>query len=123
VSEDAADLFAKAGVMVRNGLTADAAFIILDIKPDGGLEFMARGSDGDCVMCLGGASVGFDAWLKLDRAGSTITASYSHDGSTWTPVGSTALALSTPPLAGLAVTSHDPSRLNTAVVDNVTLRQ
>jgi hypothetical protein len=38
--------FAKAGVMVRSSLAPDAAMAILDVRPNGALEFMVRPADG-----------------------------------------------------------------------------
>ena len=37
---------AKAGVMIRGGLTAGAAHAMLDVKPGGGVEFMVRAAAG-----------------------------------------------------------------------------
>jgi hypothetical protein len=122
VSEDGADGFAKAGVMMRNGVTADAAFAIVDVKPDGGLEFMARVVDGDAVQYLGGAQVGLGTMVRLERLDSTITASYSHDGSNWTTVGAVSVSFTLPAMEGFAVTSHHPRHLNTAIIDTVNVR-
>src|SRR5690242_2266108 len=38
--------FAKAGIMLRNGLDPDAATLIFDVKPDGFLELMERDTSG-----------------------------------------------------------------------------
>ena len=38
--------YAKAGVMMRAAVAATAADVVLDIKPDGGIEFMRRATDG-----------------------------------------------------------------------------
>src|SRR5207249_3414679 len=40
------NLYAKAGLMWREALTVDAATVLLDTRPDGSLEFMARTSAG-----------------------------------------------------------------------------
>jgi hypothetical protein len=119
VNEQEVNAFAKTGVMIRSSLSAGAAFVILDMKPDGSVEFMQRETDGGAVEYLGGASVGFGGWLGLDRNGSSVAASFSPDGSTWTTIGATSTAIPTSALAGIAVTSHDTNQLNTAVVDNV----
>ena len=51
---------------------------------------------------MGGGSYTFpNAWLKLTRTGSTITAYSSADGSTWTQVGATTISLTDPVTIGL----------------------
>ena len=49
VSEQNTNVFAKAGLAIGGligNISGDAARVILDVKPDGGIEFMARSSDG-----------------------------------------------------------------------------
>jgi hypothetical protein len=110
---------AKAGVMIRQTIDGDAAHVILDVKPDGGIEFMSRSAAGGGTTYLAGATVTSPPWLKLTRAGSTVTASLSTDGTTWTTLGTAALAGTA--LVGLAVTSHDSTVLNQATFDRVTV--
>jgi hypothetical protein len=117
-SEQATDPFAKVGIMIRNGLAANAAFVILDMKPSGELEFMQRMTDGDSVNYLGGAAPGF-TWIRLLRQDSTVTAYGSSDGSNWTQVGTTSVNMPTAANLGIAVTSHNTTQLNTGTVDNV----
>ncbi len=112
--------FAKAGVMVRSSDAADAADVILDLRPTGDIEFMTRSSNGGLTAYLGGAVQSAPVWLRLTRSGSTITASVSTDGQSWSSVGSTALPVG-PALVGLAVTSHDNNMLNTSTFDDVTV--
>ena len=120
VSDDATNQFAKAGVMYRGGLTPDAAFVILDMVPDGHIEFMMRQSEGAPVQFIASANAGFGAMLNLTPTGSTIAASYSTDGgATWTTIGSASPQFSIPSVLGLIVCSHDPGVLSTAVFDSV----
>jgi len=113
--------FAKAGVMLRQFTTATSAHVILDVRPDGSLEFMTRSTDGGATTFLAGGSQAFPVWLKLARTGSTITGSVSSDGSTWTAVGSVSTAMPTNANIGLVVTSHDTTVLNTSTFDNVSV--
>jgi hypothetical protein len=118
----ALDPFAKAGVMIRASSDAGAANVVLDAKPSGELELMARYSDGAPTTYLGGAfTSGGPVWLALARdAGGVITASYSMDGLSWTVIGSVTMELNRAALlAGLAVTSHDPTVLNGALFDHI----
>jgi hypothetical protein len=110
---------AKAGLMFRGSLTAGSAHVILDVEPSGNIEFMTRQTDGGQTSWLAGATDAAPVWLKLARAGSTITGSFSADGSTWTAVGSTTITLPASASVGLVVTSHDTSQINTATFDQV----
>jgi regulation of enolase protein 1 (concanavalin A-like superfamily) len=110
---------AKAGIMLRAGEDSGAAHVVLDVKPDGGIEFMERQSQGDQTTYMGGASQSRPTWLKLVRAGSTVSGYVSANGSSWTQVGSTVISLGATPWAGLAVTSHDNGVLTTATFDSV----
>jgi regulation of enolase protein 1 (concanavalin A-like superfamily) len=113
--------YAKAGIMLRESLQAGARHIILDVRPDGNVEFMTRTSANGATSYLAGAVQSPPAWLKLSRSGSTVTASVSSNGSTWTTVGSTPTTIPTSALIGLIVTSHDVNTRNTSTFDNVSV--
>jgi hypothetical protein len=59
--------------------------------------------------------------VKLERRGSTITAYRSSDGVSWITVGSDVVPMGANAHVGLAVTSHDNTRLATATFDQVTV--
>lgn len=114
--------YAKAGLMLRASTSASDVDVIIDARPDGSIEFMTRSAAGGATAFIAGATQTFPAWLKLSRAGTTVTGFVSRDGATWTQVGSTNVAaLPTSALAGLVVTSHDTSQSATATFDNVAL--
>ena len=113
---------AKAGVMLRSSLTAGAAHVILDLEPSGNIEFMRRSASGGSTTWLSGSTQAPPAWLRLARAGSTVTASVSADGTTWRVVGTKTLSMGANVYVGLAVTSHNTTMRNTATFDNVTVR-
>lgn len=98
--------FAKAGVMIRASSDPSAAHVILDVKPDGGIEFMARPSQGAETTFLAGTTRYFPVQLQLDRFGSTVTA-WVIDGSQMTKLGSIDIELPSDALIGVAVTSHE----------------
>jgi hypothetical protein len=122
VSEQPTDSAAKVGVMIRDGLERTAAFVILDVKPNGELEFMQRFSPGGEVTYLGGAVVGLNTWIRLVRHEptdlATVTAEISPDGVNWSTLGSTLVNMHQAVEVGIAVTSHE-TQLNTAVVDHL----
>jgi phosphatidylserine/phosphatidylglycerophosphate/cardiolipin synthase-like enzyme/regulation of enolase protein 1 (concanavalin A-like superfamily) len=108
---------AKAGLMFRGNLTAGSAHVMIDVEPNGNIEFMTRSTSGGQTSWLAGATRAAPVWLKLVRSGSTVTGFMSTDGSTWTTVGSTTISLPASADVGLIVTSHDTSQLNTSTFD------
>jgi hypothetical protein len=110
---------AKAGVMIRSSTSASAQDVILDVKPDGGIEFMSRGSQGGATTWWGGMSTAGPVWLMLVRSGSTVSAYAAQDGSPWTSVGSANVNLPATVVGGLVVSSHSIQQLSTATFDNV----
>jgi phosphatidylserine/phosphatidylglycerophosphate/cardiolipin synthase-like enzyme len=111
----------KAGVMIRGSLAADAAQGMMLVSPGKGLAYQRRlAKGGESVSTAGGAGMA-PAWVKLERRGNTLRAFRSADGVTWTLVGTDSFALPSTALVGLALTSHDNTRLATATFDNVTI--
>jgi hypothetical protein len=121
VSEQNTNIYAKAGVWL-GGTLGSSARVILDVKPDGGIEFMARLADGTSMSYLSGASASFPVYLRLTRIGDRVDAATSGDGNVWAPVGSLQITLPSTVTIGLAVTSHDPAVLNTAIFDRVSVQ-
>lgn len=114
--------FAKAGVMLRASPGASSAHVVLDVKPDGDLEFMVRYADGESTSYIAGAPANAqDVWLQLARdAANAITGAYSLDGVNWRTLATvSALFGSQDLLAGLAVTSHERDVLHGALFDQV----
>jgi hypothetical protein len=109
--------YAKAGVMIRQTVGPSAPDVILDVRPGGIIEFMTRSAGGANTTFLASATVTSPPWLKLARSGSTVTASVSTDGTSWSSLGTATFAGSG--LIGLAVTSHDSTILNQAGFDQV----
>jgi hypothetical protein len=120
VSVQNTDPWAKAGVMIRETLTAGSRQAMMAITPGNGAAFERRvntagNSDNDNV-------TGFTApyWVRLVRSGNTFTGYRSSDGLTWVRVGNpVTIAMANDVYAGLALTAHNNSVLNTSVFDNV----
>lgn len=114
--------FAKAGVMMR-GFGDAQATVILDVRPDGSIEFMVRPTSGATMSFIAGAFQPTPVWLKLARHGSQFTGSFSADGVTWTTVGTAEATLPSDEsgIVGMAVSSHDPSHTNTSTFDHVSV--
>jgi regulation of enolase protein 1 (concanavalin A-like superfamily) len=123
-SEDAANAFAKAGVLIADdssGFDGSATKVILDVRPNGLIEFMARPSRTAPMAFLAGSASSFPVWLKLVRKGDEFTGLVSGDGKDWQMVGRTTVSMprDVAVTAGLAVTSHDTGALNTSTFDHV----
>jgi hypothetical protein len=117
-------LFAKAGVMLRASAVPPAPHVILDVKPDGGVEFMTRSSLVGETRFIAGADVSVpDPWLKLERRADIFTGYISADGQTWSPLGSVRWSAPASLLASLAVSDWDTTgrELNTAMFDHVAI--
>jgi hypothetical protein len=123
--------FAKAGLMVRGGsvvadpsgvdfnLPPNAPSVILDAKPNGDLEFMARLCAGCETIYLGGAHISFPAYISLVKDGSTFTARFGQDPAALDTIGSVDVFM-LEWIPGLAVTSHDVNQTTTAIFENPT---
>jgi regulation of enolase protein 1 (concanavalin A-like superfamily) len=115
------EAIAKAGVMLRASTAADAAHVILDVLPGGDIELMTRPSAGQATTYVTGMHQPTPVWLRLVRTGTTVTASTSADGTTWTTVGATTLDIGANALVGLVVCSAAAQTLNTSTFDSITV--
>ncbi len=117
VAQTPADEWSKAGVMIKQSDVAGAAYAFLAVTPDHGVRFQ-HGFTGSLD---GPAPTTLPLWVRLTRAGTSVTAATSVDGVTWTPVGTAEVALSGSVEVGLAVTSHDAGERSTATFDGVSV--
>jgi hypothetical protein len=113
---DNTDTFAKAGIMIRASTDPASAHVLLDVRPDGNLEFLQRASTGGETTFLGTAPVTFPVTLWLWRVGSSFNAAYAQDGICWTHLESTSGDLPVEASIGVALTSHQRGVLATATV-------
>jgi regulation of enolase protein 1 (concanavalin A-like superfamily) len=110
----------KAGVMIRESLDANARHGAMLVSRSKGKAFQRRVSTGGASSSTSGGGGGTaPAWVRLVRAGNTLTASTSLDGTNWTTVGSDTIAMTETVYVGLALTNHDDGALATATFDNV----
>jgi len=115
-SLDGAHPWSKAGVMIRGSLAPDAPHAFLLLSAANGTAFQRRQAAGGMTAHTGGPSF---HWLRLERVGNLVTASISADGQTWELVDRETIQLPPDALIGLAVTSHDSTRIATAVFTSV----
>ncbi|WP_227738945.1 RICIN domain-containing protein [Halorientalis pallida] len=125
-SMDDTDPWAKAGLMVRQRLAADAENAMLRYTPGNETSVQWRSDDGDETDSTTSDDVGIGAmdasWLGLVREGDTITGYGSTDGSDWTRIARLTtdhLDMSEDTYVGLAVTSHDRGTLCSTTFDSL----
>jgi hypothetical protein len=111
---------AKAGIMIRETLAANARQVFMSLTPSGAV-LRARSS---VQITYGDPNIRAPYWVRLVRGGShhnEITAYESADGITWVqlapPIVLSDFAMDV--YVGLAVTSHTTGQLNTSTFDNV----
>ena len=121
VSITGSEPWTKVGVMMRGSVEDDAAHAFMLVSSGKGLAFQRRAHAGGSSAHTSGGSGGAPRWVRLSRRGDEITAYVSTTGASWTVVGRATVDLPSTALAGVAVSSHDSSRLATGAFDNVSV--
>jgi regulation of enolase protein 1 (concanavalin A-like superfamily) len=111
----------KMGVMIRASANPNAAHAFMLVSSGKGLAFQRRRANGAISTHTAGGPGTAPRWVKLTRAGATITAYASIDGQAWTRIGSDTFSMPATVLVGLAASSHDTTRLATAMFDHVSV--
>lgn len=95
-SQDRTGGWARAGLIVRNDLTAkgSSGYVNLAVTPSNGcaLSWDADGNGRLDTVATAGGSVTAPVHLRLTRQGATYKGEFSSDGATWTTVGTAAPA-------------------------------
>jgi len=117
------DAWAKAGVMIRAALTGGSVNAVAQVTAGNGMTFQQRSTTGGTSTFVQGPGGAAPQWVRLVRSGNTVTGYTSVDGTTWTMLNSTTLALPTQVFIGLSVTSHNLGVATTATFTNVTVTQ
>ena len=123
-SLDNTNVWAKAGVMIRETLDPDSAHAYMAVTPANGVSFQRRPGTNVLSTSDNSATLAEAApyWVKIDRTISgTFTAYSSTNGTTWVALGTPqTIAMGANVYIGLAVTSHDVALTCQAVFSNVT---
>jgi hypothetical protein len=119
-SQDYTDDAAKAGVMIRASLAADAPQALMAVTPANGALFQYRTDPGGGSSTTAAPDQAAPLYVDIARAGTTVTGSYSTDLVNWTALGSVDIALGSTVYIGLAVTSHNDGVVGNAAFDTVT---
>lgn len=121
VSVSPTDPWAKAGVMIRASLNANAAHAFTAVTPSNGVAFQYRSSTGGGSYNNNTTGLSAPYWVRLVRSGNSFTGYRSPDGVNWTPQGNTVtVTMPATVYIGLAVTAHNTSTNCEALFNNVT---
>lgn len=124
------DVWAKAGIMIRDSVDPGARNAMAYITPDGRVGWQYRllpAGTSESTRSDAGA-VTLPHWLRLTRTGNAIKAEHSSDGTTWEPMVEAAnpteptvrdILMESTVCIGLAVTSHVAGVVTTAEFSNV----
>ncbi len=118
--EDHISSWSKAGVMIRSTLNTNSADAFIGLTPTNGVTWQYRSATGGATSSSSAAGPTAPYWVRLVRSGNTFTGSYSANGTTWTQLGSTTIAMGSTVQVGLAITSHNLYTLCTTTFDRVT---
>ena len=83
-------------------------------KNHGGISSLVFLPNGKLV--AGGTASGAipNTWLRLVRVGNTFTGYWSNNGTSWNAIGSATFSMNSTVYFGMAVLSHDSTKLATA---------
>ncbi len=115
------DMWTKVGVMMRDSRAPGAKFADVLVTPDKGAEMQWRAAPGGDAQTTDQTPSPAPFWVRLVRAGDTLTGYVSQDGRHWQARGKAAVPMSQDILIGLCVTSHRNDAITEATVDSVTV--
>ena len=117
---DGQQAWTKVGVMMRASTDPGAQQAFMLVSTGRGAAFQRRTSTGGTSTSTSVASITAPQWVRLVRTGTTITASISSNGTSWTIVGESVFSMPAAILVGLAVSSHETA-LATGTFDGVSV--
>jgi glucose/arabinose dehydrogenase len=123
VSVGNTDPWAKAGVMIRSSLAANAPYAMTMVTPGRGAGYQWRYFVNGNTGSVTNNSLRVPYWVKLVRQGNSLSGYTSPDGTTWTLVRVEAIPnMPGTVYVGLVVSAHNNGALSTATFDNVIVR-
>lgn len=126
VSTNATNAWCKAGVMIRQSLTADSAHAHMNWNLGQGYEFQYRPAQGSATSNIGTLNQPqtLPRWVRLRRTGNAFSGYYAADSGgqpgTWQKLGTDAsITMTGTVYVGLSALSHENNVLRQFVFDNV----
>jgi hypothetical protein len=112
--------WAKAGVMIREDLTAGSRHVMAVVTPGKGVAMQSRATPGGASVQAANVPGAAPAWVRLTLSSGTFTASWSSGGDHWTTLGSVRVPFAAREFyIGLPVTSHNAAASTSVVFDDV----
>jgi regulation of enolase protein 1 (concanavalin A-like superfamily) len=112
---------AKAGVMIRESMSAGARHVSMFATGANGWSFQYREVTNGLSYGASGPSGSAPGWVRLVRSGDIFTAYYSSDGKAWSLVGRETIPMTSSVYVGLAVTSRVSTVTTTGTFTNVSV--
>jgi hypothetical protein len=116
------NVWSQAGLMVRNSVAANSVEFSMIASNTNNYQAKDRLTTGAATNTsgagVGAYTNGTDGYVRLSKAGTTLTGYYSADGITWTQVWQRAVTFNAIFLVGIAVTSHQLNTPGTAIAGN-----
>mgnify|MGYP001278504487 FL=1 len=113
------DPAAKAGVMIRETLSAGSKYAMEVVTPGTGVLFQRRTATGGASAATSGNTLAVPYWVRITRHDNELTGYLSADGSAWTQQGTVSISMPQQAYIGLCVTSHVKGAVCAAVFDHV----
>lgn len=121
-SLSASHIWAKAGVMIRDGLSNNTKNVGIFVTGNNGISSQSRSTSGaNTTHQKGDNSASAPYWVRVARKGDVFTSSQSTDGYIWDLVKTWTVSMSDTVQIGLASTSHEDGVSSTAVFDYVSV--
>ncbi len=111
--------WSKAGVMIRESLTAQSRHAMMIGSAAAGYAFQRRAQTAGSSDSTGGPADAPPGWVRLVRKGDLFSAYYATDGVNWRLVGSDTIPMGDTVYVGLPMTSHSKTVSATAKLDSV----
>jgi len=118
---DTSDALNKCGIMIRETQSATSRYVFIGFTSGNGAIFQTRSATSGTTTTINSPdkNIASPYWVKLIKTGSTYSAYISSDGISWNALGNPINAnfgAGAAVYAGLAITSHNNSKLSTATV-------
>ncbi len=110
------------GVMIRETLTPGSKYAFMGVAQNLAFRWQRRTSTGgNSSSTTSGSAAPPNAWVRLTRAGNTVSGYKSTDGLNWTKVSSRNISMAQNISVGVVVASGITNALNTSVFDNISV--
>ncbi len=115
--------WAKAGIMLRGSLMANATNVFICLTGKHGIGFQYRSNPGQQTQGSKNIDLNAPCWVKIERNNNTFGFFTSANGIKWDNIGTQQVDMEPNVFVGLAVTSHNNSETATAKFSNYKLKK